>query len=270
MDWPEAHSQFLTSIHFDSVFFNFLHSSCGVKTETRVARHHYYIISSLWNCTCSHNLWSEKLWGEIAKGRGTKKRTSKRRNERWKEREQSRAGEQGRGRDVQLRPEVSLLPQDFWYFFFLSCCQEGSYRKDLGSIISFCLESLEKKRTREAWLIVLCTRIALTCHSRPVPTRHSACRGQSVGIWEGGEGIAGCLWYNINNITDLSLDQLVPSFTCLYLSSSTFIDKSGSRFLHNISHQLLQRSTFGYQFFFPYRGIDTGTRFSQQLHSVNC
>lgn len=104
-------------------------------------------------------------------------------------------GEDERPGGGECRQEVKLvfalnapkILQDLLYFFPIAeiCCQEGSYRTDLVSIIPFLPEKLSEEKNKGGTVNCrrLYTGITVTCCSRPVQTRFSACWGQFAGIW---------------------------------------------------------------------------------------
>lgn len=107
------------------------------------------------DCKHSHNLRSETLLNQVrrkkkAKEVGGEKWRERRaqRVERWKDRDQSTNGGQmeraGKSwnRFSHYNTHLQFF-RNFGTFFPIAevCCQEGSYRKDLGSIIPFCLKN---------------------------------------------------------------------------------------------------------------------------------
>lgn len=149
------------------------------------------------DCKHSHNLRSETLLNQVrrkkSQGGGRREVTGKKSSKSWKMKGQGSEyewGTDGESRQ-ELKPVFTLqhtptILQELWYFLSHSwgLLPGRVLQKRFRLHNPLLPEKLSEKRTREAQLIVLYAGITLTCCSRPVSTRYSACGGQSEGGWE--------------------------------------------------------------------------------------
>ncbi len=160
--------------------------SCSLSHSCSIIQFYHHVFVPILIASGQKHFWTIQQRRGVEKS--DRKDSKKSGHERWKDREQSTNGR----RAEEIRQKVKLV-------FTLNALKNSSlilFSHSRGPLPGRVLqkrfrlhnpllpEKIKwKKRTREAQLIELYTGITLTCCSKPVSTRCSACGWQCAGIW---------------------------------------------------------------------------------------